>query len=297
MLDFVKLCKDYNIPCDTEGSSHHYHEGWAQTHCPFCTDGNNGWHLGFSLTGGHLNCWRCGSHSAYDFLLAIFKSQRISIKNLFRQYSIKSIATKIKEKERRKKVKQPPSLYPLTKKYLKKLKKKKFDLKSLINNWDLSMTKGLSGEWNWRIIVPIKDSENNIVAYTGRAIDPDKKPRWLNSKNEDMAIDPKKLIYGIEKIVNRVLIVEGPSDVWRMGPGAVGLFGIDWKVEQASILKDFYYRFIMFDPEKEAQKQAEKLAKWLAPFPGETEIITGMKTDPGDLSQVEADNIMKELGF
>jgi len=83
----------------------------------------------------------------------------------------------------------------------------------------------------------------------------------------------------------------------RMGIGSVSIMGIDWKIEQAFILKDFKYRFIMFDPEPKAQKQAQKLAAWLAPFPGETEIISGLKTDPGDLSQEEANKFMKELGF
>ena len=93
------------------------------------------------------------------------------------------------------------------------------------------------------------------------------------------------------------MVTEGIFDVWRMGIGSIGLFGIDWKQEQASILKKFTHRFIMFDPETQAQKRAKELASWLSPFPGETEIITGLKTDPGDLSQTKADNIMKKLGF
>jgi len=66
-------------------------------------------------------------------------------------------------------------------------------------------------------------------------------------------------------------------------------------LEQASILRQYKRRFILFDNEKIAQKQAEDLANWLAAFPGHTEVITGIKSDPGELSQGKADRIMREL--
>jgi hypothetical protein len=91
------------------------------------------------------------------------------------------------------------------------------------------------------------------------------------------------------------VFVEGATDVWRLGVGAVAVLGIDWKKEQVAILKNFSRRFVMFDPEPLAQKRAEKLAESLSLYGGETEVITGLKCDPGDLPQDEADQIMKEL--
>ena len=297
MLNFIRLCTELNISYLDESGHHHAHDGWVQVNCPFCTDGTHGWHLGYSLDGGSMNCWRCGKHSLREFLALALKHKSISVSQAIRKYEDKTfVPTKKEAKIRRKKATVPPYMSPLKSIHKTYLKETKFK-KGIIQEWDLWGTTGMAGKWSWRIIAPIRDENFNIVSYSGRAISKAVIPRWKHSKNEEMSMDPRRIIYGIEKIQDRVLIVEGISDVWRMGPGAVGLLGIDWKIEQASILKNFSHRFIMFDPERLAQKRAKELAEWLSPFKGETEIISGLKTDPGDLDQNEADRIMKELGF
>ena len=298
MLDFIKFCKEFNIPYLPEGGHHHCHEGWIQTHCPFCTDGTYGWHLGFSIEHGNINCWRCGSHSIYKYLSIILKNKKITVKQALNLYSQKSIYIPKVKKPRRRKPKKPPYMEEFFSKAHKRyLKQRRFNPTNLIKEWNLKATKGLSGKWSWRIIAPIYNSFWITVGYTGRAVHLDIKPKWKMSNNKDMSEDPKKLLYGIEKVSDRVLIVEGVGDVWRMGPGAVATLGIDWKVEQAFQLKNIPYRFIMFDSEIQAQKKAKELANWLAPFSGETEIISGLNTDPGNMSQKEANRLMKELEF
>lgn len=92
-------------------------------------------------------------------------------------------------------------------------------------------------------------------------------------------------------------IVEGPADVWKLGPGAVALLGIDWKIEQALLLRHFKRRYIMFDPENAAQKRAKELAYWLSAFPVETWIISETETDAEDMSEKNAKKIMQEFGL
>jgi hypothetical protein len=188
---------------------------------------------------------------------------------------------------------------PLQVAHRKYLRKRHYDPNELERKWGLQGTAHLSKDWNWRVVAPIKDAEGRVVAYTGRTLSKKLKPKWKTTSDEDMGCDPKKLIYGIDKVdTDRgVLIVEGPGDVWRMGYGAVALLGIDWKVDQACVLRSIKRRFIMFDPSPVAQKRAEELAYWLSPFPGETEIIYDLKSDPGALPQKEADNIMRTLGL
>jgi hypothetical protein len=295
MIDFNRLCKERHIQF-MESGHHHSHEGWIQVHCPFCTDGSHGWHLGFSIEKGNMNCWRCGSHNLKKYLSAVIKG--VSALEIIRLYTLNNhIPINKKDKTRRKKAIAPPQIEPMKTCHRKYLVHKKFNPAVVGDEWELKGTIGFSGEWNWRIIASIKNSSGEVTGYAGRALNDEMKPRWKFSRSDEMSCDPKKMIYGIEKAKDRVLIVEGISDVWRMGPGAVGLLGIDWKEEQAAILKKYEFRYIMFDPESIAQKKAQELANWLAPFPGETEIISGLKTDPGDLNQAEADNIMIELGF
>ena len=299
MIDFVLLCREQRIPHLTEGH-HHCHEGWVQTHCPFCGDGSHGWHLGFGLERGNLSCWRCGSHNSLEWLEKVLPpGARSGARRLLKQYSVEGkryIGKKV-VKIRQKNIKPVMGSEELSPAHIKYLKRRKFDPAYLVKEWGLKGTRHLSKDWNWRIITPIRDSDSRIVAYTGRTLSKETKPRWKTTDNDNMLIDPKLLIYGIDKADKEkgVLIVEGPSDVWRMGPGAVGLLGIDWSIEQAAILRHYKNRYILFDNQPVAQKKALELANWLATFPGHTEIITGLNSDPGALPQNEADNIMKEL--
>jgi DNA primase len=143
----------------------------------------------------------------------------------------------------------------------------------------------------------VKNSEGSIISYQGRAISPSQKPRYKNIENEKMAQDPLEQLYGIEKIRDAAIIVEGPTDVWRLGPGAVATFGIDWSMSQANILRKIPRRYIAFDPDERAQQRALQLAEWLSYYPGETEIIEGLDCDPGDHPEDEAQKIMEDLGI
>ncbi len=112
---------------------------------------------------------------------------------------------------------------------------------------------------------------------------------------DKLPVEPDALLYGIHLVERTVVVVEGPADVWRLGPGAVASLGVDWSVAQARALKDIPRRFIMFDPDRAAQQRARKLANYLAVYDGETTILQDMDVDPGDLPQEVADSIMKEL--
>ncbi len=297
MIDFTRLCKERNIPF-LEHGHHHCHEGWIQVNCPFCGEGKSGWHLGFSKEGGNMHCWKCGSHSVNDWLRRLFPDN--IVKQIWHEYDIKDlriVKTKI-NKYRERNVSPPPGMESLSNAHKNYLIHRGYDADKLEEKWGLKGTRFFSGEWNWRVIAPIHNQEGKkIVAYTGRSISETVKPKWKTTSKDKIGIDPKRLIYGIEKTDTDtgVLIVEGPGDVWRMGVGCVALLGIDWKVEQANILRHYARRFIMFDPEPQAQKRAKGLAAWLSVFPGETEVITGIETDPGAMTQDEADAIMKEL--
>lgn len=296
MIDFLSLCKGEKIPFMEEGDKH-CHEGWIQVHCPFCGDTESDWHLGLNLSFGNTNCWRCGKHSVWEWLKIVLP---YSYNQVWKKYSADKILVKRKETiVRKKNVPPPPRCISLKKIHRDYLISRKFNPDKLIETWDLKATTSLSGSWSWRIIAPVRNANYETVAYTGRAISISNPPRWKTTNASEMGIDPHALVYGIEKTnpALGILIVEGPSDVWRMGPGAIGLCGTAWTENKAAILSAYQRRFIMFDPEPTAQKKAEELALWLSPFPGETEIITGISTDPGALSQKEANLIMKDLGL
>ena len=96
-----------------------------------------------------------------------------------------------------------------------------------------------------------------------------------------------------------VVIVEGITDVWRLGPGAVATFGIEWTNEQALLLKNFARVFVMYDFEEEqAEEQAYKLGVTLSGLGGvsvEKLYVPGHDGDPGDLTNEKARSLMGQL--
>jgi hypothetical protein len=119
------------------------------------------------------------------------------------------------------------------------------------------------------------------AAYVGRSIRDSVRPKYRLSDGS-----PPDLLYGIHRVPgDSVIVVEGPADVWAVGPGAVATLGIDWHTAQALQLKAFRRRYIAYDPEERAQKKAQELGEWLSLFSGETTLIEGLPGDPGSLSR------------
>ncbi len=299
-IDFVSLCNDRGIDCITEGH-HHCSTGWCQLNCPFCSNGSYGYHLGFNIENQNFSCWKCGGKktiSVYERLLGT--NDRREIFRILGKYQIdgqrntKSIE---KPKPRKRKCPEPPGLVDLQRQHKLYLKRRGFSFKRLTREWDLKATCHLSLKWNWRVVAPVKDIDGFTCAYNGRIIKDGVKPKYKLTKEEDITINPDSLLYGIDKAdMNKgVVIVEGMSDSWRMGFGSVATLGIKWTNAQANTLRRFPKRYVMYDNAPDAQKQAKSLAKYLSAFSGETEVITGLEGDPGDLSQKEANSIMKEL--
>ena len=297
MLNLERFCSDHQIPFLTEGH-HHTHQGWAQVHCIFCSDGNYGWHLGFNLEQGNWNCWRCGKHSTWDVVGRLLRTQdKNRIYQEIQKYDTATPNRKAsKPKARKRAIKSPPGTAPLTKRHKKYLRNRGFRPMQLAKDWGLTGTEHLSGPWNWRVIIPIHNQFGEIIAFQGRTLNETTKPKYKVSDDADILEDPKGMLYGHHKAMgDSVLIVEGVTGVWKFGPGAVATLGIDWSAEQANKLRQYSKRYLMFDPEPLAQKRAEKLAKWLSMYSGTTEILEEMPCDPGDLLDEEAQEILSEL--
>ena len=262
MFDIHRFAAEQAVPI-VESGHPRCHRGWAQMPCPFC--GGSDFYLGFSLNRGNLNCWRCGGHSLREFVGLILRTNEpYLIKKEIARYQTdhhEQYERKPKEvKARRRRVKPPPGLGPLRDAHKRYLRSRRFSPKRLTGLWRLRGTAHLSGEWNWRLIFPIMNLKGETVAYKGRGLSDKAMPRYKMTDDEDCSEDPKGFLYGIHNVPgDRVLVVEGATDVWRMGPGSVGTLGIDWTTEQANVLRQFDYRYILYDPEPQAQAQALKL--------------------------------------
>ena len=110
-----------------------------------------------------------------------------------------------------------------------------------------------------------------VVGYQGRYLGdpPERVPKYLTSQGTPKS----RLLYGLEQVpldvADPVIICEGPTDVWRAGPGAVALLGKTISTTQCKLLRKLMPGrdiVVLLDPEadKEARVVARRLREVLA---------------------------------
>lgn len=300
MIDIIKLYTDFHIPFQS-GGGRGVAKGWVGISCPFCT-GNPGYHLGYCIDitsryAGAYTCWRCGGKSAVQVIARLTNSTNSESYKIIKRYStsqtIKDSAKRVKIKKSSK-CSLPPGSTSMNSRQRDYLRKRKFKVKELISIWDLKGT-GPVGPYKNRIIIPIY-FKNELVSYQGRDITNRSKTRYKACPKELEVRDHKHCLYGYDKTdKNKVIVVEGVTDVWRLGPGAVATFGVKYTTEQLYLLSKFKEVFVLFDSDEAGTTQSELLVKQLSNLGVYCEIISLKEGDPGELSQKDADLLMSDI--
>lgn len=300
MFDLVSFCQDYAVDYSTEGKN--VSPGWMNISCPFCSDTSN--HLGFSLNNSYFNCWKCG-HKTIEQVIAELLGNISSdaIQSIVKSYKTRDIhvSTNTKKNNVDGNITYPIGTKPLTDNHKSYLESRNFEPQILENIYKLLGT-GPVGDYKFRIITPIYN-DNQLVSYIGRDITGQSKLRYKACASEKEVISHKDCLYGLDRVLSRgldsIIIVEGITDVWRLGLGSVATFGIQFSIKQITQLKNFKRRFVLYDSESQAQKQALKLGRYLSGFGGETIILDTKQPglDPGSMGRDDAKNVMKDLNI
>jgi DNA primase len=298
MFDVKQFLIDYSIPKNEEGPD--TSPGWINIQCPFCDDSVK--HLGLPLNGNSSNgnCWKCGAHWIPKIISTVIDVSIDQAKEIISEYSTNSVQV-LKKKNTNKSnkiiIELPIGTKELKLNHKEYLIKRNFDPNKLEKIWDLKGT-GPIGDYKLRIIAPIY-YRNIVVSYQGRDITNKQKLRYKACSKENEVLHHKHLLYGIDKVKNRKgILVEGITDVWRLGEGAVASFGTSYHQEQVNFIsKHFDEIFILFDPgDKIAYKKATSLVWSLQGLNTKAHIINiDFDGDPADLKQKEADYIKKHL--
>lgn len=301
MIDIIRLYNDRGIGYELPGHKH-VSAGWVGIPCPFCS-GNPGFHLGYctdpgSRYAGRFVCWRCGPKKVYDVLCRVLSMDKSGVRGLLgiyeQNFPMNFENNKEEKRERKSSLVLPPGTDKMKQNHRKYLIDRKFDPEKLEKEWGLKGT-GPVGPYKHRIIIPI-EHHWKLVSYQGRDITGKSDMKYKACRQEDEVRDHKDCLYGLDKTKsNRVIVVEGVTDVWRLGPGTVATFGIKYKPAQVRLLLNFAMVFILFDPESEAQEQAKKLGLELKTAGVQSELIDIFSGDPGDLSDKDAAYISKDL--
>jgi len=148
-----------------------------------------------------------------------------------------------------------------------------------------------------RITFPIYDTMNNIIAFSARILDPNDKPKYLNSA-EHSAFEKSKVLYGLNLVKKHikefgfVIVVEGQMDVialYQLGyPIAVATSWTAITSQHIKLLKRYTDQvYFLFDNDEAGQRatlRALKIAYQEDIFPKLIDLPTQYK-DVDDLAQ------------
>jgi len=288
-MKFKDILQEYNIPIAPAGH-HHAREGWIQIDCPYCGRDSQGWHMGYSIEGNFVNCWRCGSHRLINTVMEITGLSYREVKKL-----LDDLETEHFEREKPLgKLVLPTGIKDLHSAHKKYLYNRGFKWRKLVHVWKIFGI-GIAPRLSWRIFIPIH-YHGEVVSWTTRSISNNLKiVRYISAGENEEAMPHKELLYGEDFARHAVIVVEGIFDVWRIGPGAVATFGSGYSQEQLERIAKYPTRAICFDNEPEAQRRAKKLVNDLSVFPGETyNVILDMK-DAAEESSKNIKRLRKEI--
>lgn len=281
-------------------------QGWVNINCPYAWCDDESWHLGINVETKFYSCWKCGERGFITTLMQELEGgcSLAEVNGIIDEYQDLTFPELKKEALIR------PSTLHLPKGSSKDfpslhynyLKGRRFDPDLLIEKYDLYAINNI-GEYGFkfRVVIPIY-FEGKLVSYTsldvtGKKTEEDK---YRHCSNEKAIISAHQCLYNFDTVGDKVLIVEGVTDVWRWGDGVVGLFGIKFTIEQVSLFltkKKIKEAYVMFDAGEEELRLALKLAGSLNSLIPHVEVLELPSGDPDDLSDEEVKELRKDLGF
>lgn len=300
-FDLESYLQDRDIEYATTGKN--VSDGWTEVRCPFCDD--NSMHLGIS-SERLINCWRCGTKgSVIKYIMVMENCSFHKAEQIVKQFlddTLEHLRVDITERSVRtgKGSVLPKDVEPLSLQHYKYLESRGYNPLEIEKKYKLKALGKAHGDdkkYQFRIIIPMIVN-GIIVNFTARDFTGKQHPKYINLSNDKAIIPIKDCVYNIDTVRDIALIVEGATDVWRMGNGTIATMGIEFTQSQVNLIlkKKPKKIFTMFDSEPRAQKQAQKLAETLSGF-SSVENIELESGDPGLLTQPEADNILRDLGI
>lgn len=289
---FTDILNQLNIPFVAEGK--YASPGWVQFNCPFCDGGSdpNRPYCGYNLASNYVNCWRCGGHPLGKTLMSLAGISWPEAKKLLGGLEVDREA--LSHLPKRGKLQLPAGLGPLLPCHRKYLRGRGFDPDELVQLWGLQGI-GLAPRLPWRIFIPIVYQGQTVSWTTRKTGEGGSSSRYWSARPDQEVFNHKELLYGSDYCRHSVVIVEGPTDVWRIGPGAVAVLGTGIKQKQLLGISNILVRVICFDSDVAGQHRANLLCNALSAFPGDTYNVVLDSKDPGSATPKEIKRLRKEF--
>ncbi len=287
-MTFHDILDQYSTPHRHEGEHHHARTGWIQLSCPWCGIGGDQFHLGYSIEDKFCSCWQCGYKNLADVVMEITGEplgKALSLLETLEKHERQPLRA-IRPRGR---LRIPSGVEPLRRAHKTYLRGRGFNPDQIAQLWGVKGI-GISSQLSWRLWIPIHH-KGEIISWTTRSISSDVKLRYISAEEKDEAASMKTVLYGADFARHAVIVCEGPTDVWRIGPGAVATMGLTVTASQILAILQYPVRVICFDMEPAAQRRAKELSSTLMCYQGETysiELESGSDVAEADEEEIEA---------
>jgi DNA primase len=282
MIDIIEYLENRNIRYWTSGKN--VTHGWINIQCVFesCDDTSN--HLGINLESGNCSCWKCGGKGNLTKLIQLIEhcnyyeatkiiqelawSKKATPREIDRDWPTQSIAL---PKEATIEFPEPHNTY---------LTRRGFDPDELRQRYRLRACY-LKGRYRFRVIIPIIVNDL-IVSFQGLDVTGQSPQHYRNASNQYAAVEGGRLLYNVDNINHTAVLVEGVTDVWRIGFGAIALLGSRITEGKIKLLRrmNLDRLYIMYD--NDAIERGKKAAQTLAKIVKKVEYIEIPESDPDD---------------
>ena len=273
--------------------------------CPFCE--GSGEHGGVNLTHKYFSCWQCATSASPPKLIKqILNCSWAKAYREVEQYSDRISSPSCVQSPKAgghslRPVHLPALTGPLSGLGGHYLASRGFDPKILEAVYGVKET-GPLGKFKFRLIIPIYINKE-LVSFTSRDYTGKGEPKYKAQSIDKSKVPVKDCLYNIDTVKDKLLIVEGPADVWRMGDGAVSLFGTSCSIAQQELLFRWWVAtmrlkrtkkvVILLDPK--TKKASDKLYYQLSSFIRDLKIVELSDKDPAELTQEEAMNLKLQI--
>ncbi len=276
MDDIRDLLTALGVDFKEHGQSPLVSPGWIGCVCPWCGAGTNKPGLGINIRTLRCTCWKCSGHHIAAVLAEITSQPWATIKRHLAELTndgavLTAVARALG------KYREPAGVGPLLSVHRDYLARRRFDPDQIAAVWGVQGI-GLAARLPWRLFLPVL-RKGKPVSWTTRAVGKTDL-RYISADPEDETLPLKSDLYGSWLAKDSVVVVEGPTDAWRIGPGAVATYGLSCTPAQVAAIARYSCRCICFDNEPTAQRRARKLADDLAALPGETHVAVLSGPDP-----------------
>lgn len=291
-MTLQELLDHFGVEYKNAGEHHHVTSGWIGVDCPYCSPDSHHFRMGLQIGRERSNCWICGSHFFWSALNRVTEFAT-SISAL--EKMLDPMETGKEKEEPQGKFEFPPcEIGPFRKPHIDYLRSRNFKPKQLTKLWDIKGIGLASAKFAWSLFIPVFHN-GFVVSWATRKLT-EKGRRYRKAGKHQEGLPAKNLLYGMDLVRGHSLIVmEGFTDVWRIGPGSVATMGVVYTLKQAKLIADYPTRYICFDNEPDAQRRATKLCRMLAGFPGKTVRLEIDADDPGSAKPKEISRIRKLL--